>query len=358
MPSNEYLAWAAGAGANIEDHPTFAADPDLADGFAAGVARSVAANTIWRQTSVAVAALAQKIVDVTATSMLDDGSVANFKAGLSAMLDAVTVAAVDAAGSFGSGGIFGMITSNAVANPTRDITISTGQCRDSTNTKNIVLAAPITKRLDQVWAEGGGLGGRDLATALANGQTWHVFVILNPANGHVDALYSQSPTAPTLPAGFTKFRRIGSIVLDAAATTIRQYLQIGDWFRYKTRSADFAAQANAGAASLRSVAVPVGIKVEAEFYFQSNGTIDNNAYLSGLFDPDFGVPPAFGGSTQWAQVRRTAAQTPGGTQYCYGTLICRQYTDAAGHIYTFSNDGADVIALGVLGWRDDRGRFF
>lgn len=261
----------------------------------------------------------------------------------------------------GAGAIFGLTLANAAANPTTAITISAGLTRDSTNTAGITLAAPITKVLTAPWAAGDGNGGRD-AGALANGQTWHVFAILDPDTNVVDALFSQSATAPTLPAGFTKFRRLGAVVLDAAATTIRRFRQSGDWFEYVTRSADYAAQSNGGAPFYRAVAVPAGIKVEVEFYFQSVGaTGDSNIYLSGLYDPDLGVPAAFGAPTQWAQIRRANfySQTSSGNIFAsYQTVIARQFTDAAAHVYTFSSDANDVIALGVIRWRDERGKFF
>lgn len=353
--ANEYRPFAYDVSANVENPATWLADTVRLGGFVAGVANPAQANTALRQTTVAVSAIAQAVADTLVVNVLDDGSVTNFKNQFIALLDAVALAAINTAGSFGSGGIFGMITSNTPSFTTTRISISAGQCRNSLNNANIVLAAPISKRLDAVWAAGTTNGGRDTAGALTNGATWHVFVIFNPTTLAVDGLFSQSPTAPTLPTGFTKFRRIGSIILEIASTLIRQYLQTGDWFMLSIRSADFANQANNGAASLRQlVGVPIGIKVEAQFYFQSNGTIDANPYLSGIFDPDFGVPPAFGGTTQWAQIRRLSV---GGT-YAYGTVVCRQFTDTTGKVYTFSNDGADVIALGVLGWRDERGRFF
>jgi hypothetical protein len=256
----------------------------------------------------------------------------------------------------GAGALFGLTLANAAAAPTTKITISAGLTRDSTNTAGMALAAPITKDLTAAWAAGDGAGGRDTG-ALANGQTWHVHLIKNPAAGVVDALFSQSPTAPTLPAGFSKFRRLGAIVLDAAATTIRKFRQDGDDFEYDVRSVDYANQSNTTVPALRSIAVPVGVSVDAQIYFQSNGTIDNNPYLSGLFNPLHGVP-SMGGSTQWAQVRRIAGSTPGGSQYSYGTVVCRCRTDTNGKIYSLSNDTTDIIAIGVLGWRDTRGRFF
>lgn len=265
----------------------------------------------------------------------------------------------DAGGIVGAGAIFGLTTSNNAANPTTRIDIAAGLTRDSSNTAKITLGAPITKRLDAAWAVGTDAGGRDTG-GLANGQTWHVFVILNPATGVVDALFSRSPTAPTLPVGFTKFRRIGAVILDAAATTIRKYKQNGDWFELETRSTDFAAQANGGGVPyLRTVSVPDGIVVEVLFYFQSLGTADANPYLSGLFNAAHGVPAAFGGASQWAQIRRQAFAHFSGGYVSYGTVMARAFSNTSRQIYTFSSDNAaDVIALGVVAWRDERGKFF
>jgi hypothetical protein len=339
------------------DHPTAVGALPAPGVAGAGGYFQQGAPGSGQQPTVLTADWANLIQEEIVAAVLGGGLALN-KADHTQLYQAIQAIA-SGAGSVGSGSIFGLTLSNTPGNPTTRITISAGLVRDSLNAKTMVLAAPLSKRLDQAWAVGANNGGRDTG-ALANGQTWHVFAILKDADQSVDALFSQSPNAPTMPAGYTKFRRLGAIVLDAAATTIRQFVQTGDWFKYVTRSTDFANQANGGGvATLRSLAVPTGIKVEAELYFQSNGTIDNNPYLSGLFDPDMGVPAAFGGAAQWAQIRRIASQTPGGTQYAYGTVVCRQYTDTSGRVYTFSSDNAaDVIALGVLGWRDERGKFF
>jgi hypothetical protein len=260
---------------------------------------------------------------------------------------------IDTTGVNSAGSLYGLNTSNTPGLTTSSISVAVGQARDSSNSKNILVTAPIAKLLTANFAAGSGNGGR-FGGVLANGQTWFVFVILNPVTGAVDVGFDQSPTAPTMPAGYTKFRRIGAILLEAASTQIRQYIQTGDWFKLKTRSSDYAVQANGGAASFRLVTVPVGIKVEGEFYFQSTGSAQT--FLSGIFDPDFGLPAAFGGATQWAQVRRDGFAHWQGGYVSYVTTIVRQFTDTTGHVYTFSNDAGDVIALGVLGWRDDRGR--
>lgn len=342
--TNQYLTWAAGGSANVEDPTTYAADAARTNGHLAGVASSAKVNTAARQASVAVAALAQLVVDTTGGNMNDDGSVNNFKAGLSALLTAL--------GGVPSKDLLPSL-SNDPANLTTKIIFSAGVARDSTNAINIPVVAPITKDLTAAFAAGSGNGGRDTGS-LANGQTWHCFAIMKN-DGTVDALFSQSRAAPTLPSGFTKFRRLGAIMLDAAATTIRAFVQFGDKFKLKLRSTDYAATSNgAGSPTLRPFTVPNGIKVTAGIYFQSTGTANTTAYLSGLFDPDFGAPPSFGGSTQWAQVRRGSAEDSTGTPLSYGTVMAEQETDTSQHIYTFSSDSGDVIAAGVVYWIDQR----
>lgn len=251
--------------------------------------------------------------------------------------------------------IYGLVLSNSQTNPNTHISVSIGHCRDHNDGVNLFLNSAMTKRLDLTWSSGSGGGGRLSGTFAAN-QTWHAF-IMERLDGTSDIGFDSSPTAPILPNGYVYFRRLGAVLTDAAGA-LRQFIQTGDWFKLKTRTTDYAVQANAGGPFLRklgltSPSVPDGIKVEAELYFQTSGTADTNAYLSGVFDPDFGAPPAFGGATQWAQVRRLAVTGPSGT-FSYGTVIVRQFTDANRNVYTFSNDPADTIALGVLGWRDER----
>lgn len=260
-----------------------------------------------------------------------------------------------------SGNLVGLTTSNTPSFTTTRMTVGTGGCRDSTNMINMALAAPLNKSLTSTWASGNNNGGRESSwAALANGQSGFTFLIYNPTTHATDVLFSQSPTAPTLPAGYTYFRRVGSFLLETASTSIHQFLQIGTYFEYFTRSADYAATANGGGvAYYRTVYVPLGIKVRASFYLQSTGTANTTAYLSGVYDPDLGSPPTFGGATQWAQVRRGAFLNPASTPLSYGTVTFSQFTDTAASIYTRSSDNSDVIALGVTGYEDiGLNRFF
>ena len=124
------------------------------------------------------------------------------------------------------GSIWGLTLSNNATDGTNDIDITGGQCADSIGTVDIRFTGSLTKQLDANWAVGTNQGGRDTG-AIADAW-WHVFLIKNPATGVVDALFSQSATAPTMPSGFTAFRRIGSVMRTGAA--LKTFLQLGDQF--------------------------------------------------------------------------------------------------------------------------------
>lgn len=299
-------------------------------------------------------------------NVLDAAGIAPNKAVANQLLLSIQ-SLVGASAVVGAGAIHGLTLSPAVGNPTTRMTASIGLTRDSTNTAGGILGAPMTKRLDQPWAAGDGNGGL-LSGVLTNGATVHCFAIINPTTGAMEApCFDLSPTAPALvasgaaAAGFTKFRRLGSIPLEASSTALRQFTQDGDYFEYLVRSADYAVQANGGGVPyLRNIATPFGIRVRARLYYQSTGTANTLAYLSGCFDPNKGVPAAFGGPSQRATLRRIAAyQQAAAADLSYGTYdgaVC--WTDTSARVYTFSNDNSDVIALGVIGWEDFRGRFF
>jgi hypothetical protein len=254
--------------------------------------------------------------------------------------------------TLGAGAVFGLTTGNNVANPTTQIDIAAGQCRDSTNTADIVLAAGLTKSMAAVWAAGTGQGGKDLATALAAGQSWHVFVIYNSNTGAVDVLFSQSPTAPTLPAGYTNFRRIASLPIlgsdqrPPAGTNIASYRQWGDLFLLTNPNNEFTGQTGSNAVLLKQMVLPLGIKVRAIMYAQDL-TVGGKLSLLRVTDPDLGVP-AFGGTDQFAQIRVNSTEL-------YRTAMIEEPTNTNAQIYIQLLNTDDVWALKTRGWWDYRG---
>ena len=270
--------------------------------------------------------------------------------GLRAILDDLNSQISGIVATMPAGLIFGLGTANDATNPTTHITIAPGQCKSWDLTTDIVLAAGMTKRLDAVWAAGTGNGGRDSATALALNQSWHVHLIKNPNTNVVDVLFSQSVNNPTLPAGFTKFRRIFSLPRLGTATTpgsgtdIPSYLQTGNITRLIKPYGDYTAQTGVTTPQLKAIMVPLGIKVEAELCAQlsGNGTL---CYLR-ITDPDLTTAAAsrLAGGV-WGQIRIAGNET-------YLTWLGYENCNNVGQVYVTCTDNTGTWALTTRGWRD------
>lgn len=75
-----------------------------------------------------------------------------------------------------------------------------------------------------------GLNGLDTGAVSAN--TWYAVHAIAKADGSgLAGLFSLSPTAPLLPAGYTKFRRVGWVRANGSSNII-PYRQAGDYFYY------------------------------------------------------------------------------------------------------------------------------
>lgn len=155
------------------------------------------------------------------------------------------------------GRIWGLTLSNNVSDATNDIDIAVGEAA-STETSPVlmVLGAAITKRLDASWSVGTNQGGLDTG-AIANA-TYHVWLIQRSDTGVVDALFSTSASAPTMPTNYDRKRRIGSIVRASAA--IRAFFQSVNKFMWTTPVSDRSSTA-AVAPGLLTLTVPGGIVV-------------------------------------------------------------------------------------------------
>jgi hypothetical protein len=148
--------------------------------------------------------------------------VTNLNADLLDGLEATAIA------SMPRGHISGLILSNAVGDPTNDITVAVGECRDIDDTEDMVLSSAITKRADAAWTVGTNQGGMDTGTFTTN-VSYHLWLIKNTSSGVVDVLFSASATAPTMPAGYTKKRRLGSFH-SSFPVAIPLFHQYGDLF--------------------------------------------------------------------------------------------------------------------------------
>jgi hypothetical protein len=114
---------------------------------------------------------------------------------------------------FPTGFTYGLTLTTNVLDATNDVDISVGAARSSDDTANMLLLSALGKRLDAAWAVGGTpavpVGGLD--TGAVGNNTYYVFLIKRVDTGVVDALFSLSRTAPTLPANYTVSVLLGSL---------------------------------------------------------------------------------------------------------------------------------------------------
>jgi hypothetical protein len=258
------------------------------------------------------------------------------------------------AGGISRGAITGLTLANDATNPNTHITIAVGQARDSTDVVDLKLTTGLTKRLDAAWAVGTGNGALD-AGSVAGNKGYHVFLIRRASDGLLDVLMSLSAVNPVMPSGWTAFRRIGAILVNAS-TFIKKFTQHGDYFELYERSAEFAGVANGSGPYLRQMVCPTGIPLKLRVFLQSQTAGGGQLVtFSGVFDPALGIPQL--ATLKRAQIRRTVYLQSDSAYGAYGIFDGDVWCDASGQVYTHSDNTSDNIALGLYGWTDDRGQY-
>jgi peptidoglycan hydrolase CwlO-like protein len=98
MATTEFLPVAVASGANVDPQGSFAGATYQLVGFTTGTARATQANKVWRQSSMMAAAWANVIVQVMGQNVLDDGNLPNLVSQLTATVQQIVNAAINASG--------------------------------------------------------------------------------------------------------------------------------------------------------------------------------------------------------------------------------------------------------------------
>ena len=184
------------------------------------------------------------------------------------------------------------ITNNS-GTPNTNINFSAGSEISSDGTTQM-LATAMTKILQASGSWAAGSGQNMLLTgARANSSTYHLFLIKNPTTGAVDfaALLGVAGTTPdptaVLPSGYTKYKRICSILTDASGNIIPGSFIFGNGFYYfipttPTLAVDVSAQGTS--AVNYTIPTPLGVKTTAFMNISTaRGATGTSMYFS---DPD------------------------------------------------------------------------
>ncbi|MEJ1928847.1 hypothetical protein WDZ92_01050 [Nostoc sp. NIES-2111] len=314
------------------------------DGVTASASLLQLANLINAQLLGAAPAQLDTIEELAAALNNDANLAATLTAAIALKADATALALKADASSAPPGLLYGMAISNNTTDATNDIDVAAGECASDASTyRRMALASAMTKRTDAAWAVGSGNGGWLDGASMPNG-TGHVFVISRSDTGAVDVALSAS-LSPTLPTNYDRKRRIGSIV--RASGAIRSFVQDGDFFQFKAPSTD--ASAISTTATLRTLSLPLGIRLMARIGFQVAGTGPQPTLHH--WDPAVAatLPSSRTGVTQ-VFVDTVVSQGVSG--------VLDVMTNTSGQIYNaLASGSATTYALQTLGYFDTRGRF-
>lgn len=244
--------------------------------------------------------------------------------------------------------LFGCALSNNSSDPNNDIDFSIGRVTDDAHNSLMILTSILSKRLDAAWAVGTNQGGLD-GGSKANSTWYHAYVIQRSDTGVVDALFSTSPTSPSLPTNYDRKRRVGSIRTDASGNIIG-FFQLGDTFLWKTPSADFNITTLSTVGALSTVLIPSGIKVEGIFEVVLSGPSGTSVVVT-VNSPDQDNFAPVGPSNYTLAIGSTAV-------ICVNEI--RVISNASSQIRTRANSSPGGVSLAgsTIGWVDTRERLY
>lgn len=235
------------------------------------------------------------------------------------------------------GSLSGLSIANGI-DATNDIDIAVGTATDSTDTALITLGSVLTKQLDAAWAAGTNAGGLDTGS-IAN-TTYHVFVISSDDGTLVDGLFSASLT-PTMPTGYTLYRRVGSIVRVGGA--IKLFTHSGNYFRLKTPTLDVNVSNLSTSSTSYALGTPLGISLQVLLNIET-AHISANNYVYIHNPSDTSTAPS-NNTAPLATIHAPVAGEAGSGQ----AIV---WTDDSAQIAARSDNSGTFLRVAPLGWFD------
>lgn len=234
----------------------------------------------------------------------------------------------------------GLITVRASATT---ITVGTGWMKS--NGLYVKNSANLTKSLSTAWSAGAGGGALDTGVFSASA-TYFLHALRKNSDGSFEFLSSLSPTAPTVPAGFTLVGRFWANIV--ASSSILDYTQNGNKCVLAAAIAENSLTTSFAKALVTLTGIPNNLSVDA--LLDLSGAISNvvNASVDcRLFD---GYLPT--GTTSYSQRAGASSATTANSVTFLSTGKTR--TNASRQIwesvnYTIANGTAGLI---TLGWED------
>lgn len=266
------------------------------------------------------------------------------------------IAALIAAGHSGApaGYLYGMALANNGGAPNTTIDIAAGIARNSANTYDMVLGAALSKILQAAGSWTAGTDNNGLFSGARANSTWyHVFAIRKDADGTIDAGFDTSVSAANRPAGYTAYRRLGSVRTDGSGN-ILAFKQSGYDFIWASPQIDIGVT-NLGASSTTYTlgGVPTGVRVMADLFVYGGGgaSSSGNIYVRGTDQTDL-APPAVAGVPSAAPATINQIYGTGDIADVASGTHCRILTDTSAQIAARASNANAWLYVHTRGYRD------
>lgn len=220
--------------------------------------------------------------------------------------------------------------------------IAAGVANDSTNTTLMQLGSAYTKTTSN-WAVGSTNGGLDTG-AIANGTWYHVYQIQRPDTGVVDVIFSLSASAPSLPANYTLYRRIGSIKTTTGSPVWQKFVQVGDQFLWDVMVNDINTATLGTTATLFALTTPLGVQTTALL----RGSMSNASASI------YVIVNSPSESAQASAAASASISNPVAGVANSGSLSA--LTNTSSQVRAVSNASSTTVLMSTYGWIDTRGK--
>lgn len=249
----------------------------------------------------------------------------------------------------------GVELANNSIDPLKDIDFKAGAWRSQDNTTNLILSATMIKQTDADWAEGTNEGGFPSGLTLTADTYYHSFLIGKPDgttdSGVDSAVNASNLLADALSAGYTKFRRVGTIKTEDLSVDIRPFAQDDDLFLWGNPNTTVDYTGNPTGAADATVNTPLGIKTQAYLFgILEAGIVAPetrvHGYLSSKDVSDLDPNTVFGARSFTLQTNNTRPTVMNGDFYVITNTSSQIRVRTSPLVATAS------LSIGTKGWRD------
>ena len=237
----------------------------------------------------------------------------------------------------------------STAGSSTTMTASAGVAMDSTNAFLMQLTSAYNKTTS-AWAVGSGNGGLDTGS-ISNSTWYHWFLIRRPDTNVIEVLCSLSATAPTLPTNYTQYRRIGSGRTNGSGQWTK-FVQDGDSFQWDVAVLDVDVTTPTTSAVTRTLSVPTGVRVRANFNYGAYDLI--NANQIGAYFSDLSITDTAPSTTAAPLI--TSQSSASNNTAGYNNISVWTNTSAQIRSRMTVSSATSVLKMATLGWVDSRGR--